>query len=139
MTAGTDTHPARPGQGLPFEKVMVEQVLIEENFATVRNEFGKTRPVPLHVRAKGSRPAEGETWLISRDLGFWTFALCLLPKPPVITGTTDNIPALESLLSQLADAGLIVDETTNDRIRASHGHTHTAPSGGGVTSTESPL
>ena len=139
MVAGRETHPGVGSQGLPFERVMVEQVILDENFAVVRNEFGKTRQVPLHVRARGLLPAEGESWVISRDLGFWTFALCILPKPPVITGETDNIPALENLLAELSAAGLIVDNTTNARIRASHAHTHVAPAGGGTTSTETPL
>jgi hypothetical protein len=118
---------------------MVEDVLLEEGYTVCRNEFGKTRQVPLYQRAKGARPVVGETWLVSRDLGYWNFTMCLLPSPPVITGTTDGNPALESLLASLDSAGLIVDNTDSARIRASYSHTHVAPSGGGTTSIETPL
>lgn len=122
--------PQNPGQGLPFEKVMIEQIVIEENYASVRNEFGRNRQVPLQTRAKGMLPAEGETWIVSREMGHWTFALCVLPQPPTITGSTDGLPALVNLLEQLEAAGLIIDGTTSTRIRATHTHVHTDPQGG---------
>jgi hypothetical protein len=139
MVAGHQTHAGRPGQGLPFEKVKIEEVLFEEGYAVCLNEFGKPRQVPLHPRAKGMRPVQGETWIISRDLGYWTFAMCVGWSPPIITGTTDGNPALEDLLTKLDEAGVIVDNTTSTRIRATHEHTHVAPDGGGTTTTETPL
>lgn len=103
---------ASPSQGLPFEKVMIEGVVLEENYAMVRNEFGRQRQIPLFMRSRGPRPVEGETWLISRDTGYWTFALCILPKPPTITGDAEGNVALAQLLAWLDQTGLIVDGST---------------------------
>ena len=105
------THPGGPGMGLPYLRCKVEQILSEDNYAVVRDEFGKTHSIPLYLRAKGQLPVEGEVWLISRDLGTWTFALCIEPIPLAVTGSNDGIPALVSLLNIFESQNLIVDNT----------------------------
>lgn len=53
--------------------VLVES--IEDDYALVRDEVGLARQVRLDLqRAKGAMPKAGETWIIDRALGFWSFA-----------------------------------------------------------------
>lgn len=65
------------------------------------------------VRAKGMLPREGEQWVVDQSIGErWTFACILNPQPPTVTGSRGGNSALESLLTVLAEGGLIRDETT---------------------------
>ena len=97
--------------------------------AIVIDQFDRTMTVRIDVRrGKGPLPEVGETWLIDRTLGPWTFAACLNPKRIEITGSTDNNPALKSLIAALERMGWIKDLTTDDQLRAEHLHTHVIPS-----------
>jgi hypothetical protein len=56
--------------------------------ALCRDSTGYTYQVFLMSAVGGSQPQVGETWLISRALGLWTFmALLLVPSPIVQTVT----------------------------------------------------
>lgn len=123
--------------GFPWKRVTVEEVV--EGTALVVDEFGKRMSLPAEVRrGSGSIPQANEEWIIDQTLGGWTFAAVVRSVRPIITGTTDGNPALASLIAALVDLGLVDDQTTSERIRATHLHTHVAPAEGGTTSTETP-
>jgi hypothetical protein len=109
--------------GLPYMIVQVDDLGGE--MAWVKDQYGKKHRVRLDIRrGKGPFPKVGETWIVDRTLGHWAFAACLVPDLPIITGTTDDIPALKNLIAALEDIGLIVNQTTNTRVRADTPHTH---------------
>lgn len=121
-------------QGLPYMKAVVTDVT--DRMAIVVDQFGKHHDVRIDLRrGKGPFPRVGEMWLLDRELGPWTFAACMKADLPKVTGSTDDIPALISLIAALTEIGLIEDHTTSDQIRALHPHTH-PESGGGVTGTD---
>lgn len=121
-------------RGLPYLKGVVTDVT--GNMAVVVDQYGKHRAVRVDIRrSKGPFPRVGETWVLDRELGPWTFSACLKADIPKVTGSTDAIPALASLIAALAEIGLIEDHTTSEQVRALHPHTHDE-SGGGVTGTD---
>ena len=76
--------------------------------ATVIDQFGIFRTVRTDVRRGMVRPREGEVWIIDRSLGLWTFSARVDDsEPPVVTGSTDQNPALISLLAALDLLGII--------------------------------
>lgn len=113
--------------GLSYLMVVIND--ITGVMAAVTDQYGKSHDIRIDIRrGKGPYPRVGETWIVDRDVGPWTFAACLVPDIPKVTGTTDAIPALVSLIEALAALGLIEDHTTADRIRSLHEHFH--PDGG---------
>lgn len=115
--------------GLPYMSAIVTSVGI--NTAVVTDQYGKIHTVRTDIRrGKGPFPRVGEKWLIDRELGPWTFSACLTADLPKVTGSTDGLPALASLISALAQIGLIEDHTTSEQVRALHPHTHSDPQGG---------
>lgn len=108
---------ASESRGYPYMEVDV--LSVDGILANVRTQWG--RPMRLRAdirRGNGPYPREGERWIVDRTLGSWMFAACILSRPPIITGSTDDIPALVGLLAQLDEAGLIDNQTNNTRIRA---------------------
>ncbi len=105
------TAPWMPSNGLPWEVVTI--VGIDGEMAEVENHIGKTRRIPVAAnRAKGAYPAEGERWVIDKQLGDWTFAAVLYRVPVTVTGDRSDGTALVNLLAALEGMGLIIDETT---------------------------
>jgi hypothetical protein len=94
--------------------------------ATVVDQFGNFRTVRTDIRrGSGPKPRAGETWIIDRSMGTWTFASRVTrTETPVIYGSTDENPALIALLSALDLLGLIENKTVNTQLRAKHPHTH---------------
>lgn len=108
----------------PHLEVTVDSV--DGKWAMVTNQFRQRMKIQADVRrGNGPPPRVAERWIIDRTLGPWTFAACILRRPPVVTGTTDAIPALVNLLVALDDAGFIDNQTTSTRIRSDIGHGHT--------------
>lgn len=123
---------------LPWVRVRVEEVVSEEGYALCRDEYGKERTVALLTSSRGLLPRVGERWIVTRQLGQWTFAVNIETKPHEIVGSNDDVPALKNLLAALEEMGLIIDSTTTDRIRATTPHTHSNPEGGS-TGTDTPV
>lgn len=99
--------------GLGFQQKMVYIEEIADGFAHCIDGFGKTEVVPVIVmRAKGSTPQVGESWIIDRAMGDWTFAAVTNHQTPEITGSRGSGAALKKLLSTLVELGIIVDKTT---------------------------
>ena len=98
--------------GFPYKQVRIQS--IHANTAATVDQFGMHINVStLYRRGAGPYPRVGETWIIDRSLGFWTFASLVVGKPPVITGSTGGVPGLEVLLDALDDAGLVSNKTTD--------------------------
>ena len=98
-------------QGFPFRRVLVESV--GGGQAQVIDQYGAHLSMPTSPRRGGGPlPREGETWVIDRALGTWTFAALAVGQPPVVTGSTDGVPALRDLLVGLDAAGLISNKST---------------------------
>lgn len=105
--------------------VTVDEIEPGGKVALVTDEFNRSLRIRTdYRRGKGAPPRPGEVWMIDQTMGPWTFAACIRPDPPVITGSTDNNPALVSLIAMLAEAGIIIDQTTNTQIRANLDHSH---------------
>ena len=95
--------------------------------ATVIDQYSIFRTVRTDVRrGAGPKPREGETWVIDRSMGVWTFSARIMAKieTPIVTGSTDENPALISLLEALDELGFIKNETIDTQLRAVHPHTH---------------
>ena len=99
---------------------------IDGNIASVIDQFGRYLTVRLDVRRGVVLPRPGETWILDRTLGPWTFAAQVRPATrPQVSGTTDDIPALKSLIEALIEIGLPIEDLTVDiQMNARHGHTH---------------
>jgi hypothetical protein len=88
---------------------------INQNIALVIDQFGKQREIRVDILpGKGPIPSPGETWYITKNLGFWAFtAITQAPAPPVVTGSRTGVnPLTLSLLNALALAGLVTDSST---------------------------
>lgn len=98
---------------LPWKQVFIEEVTVD-GLALCIDHLGHHINIPVSVtRAKGLRPAVGDSWIIDRAIGGrWSFAACINKVTPEITGSRDGNAALTSLLSMLASAGVIIDNTT---------------------------
>lgn len=115
---------ARKGdRGLDQKIVQIEE--IADGVAHCLDRFGRIEAIPVNIqRAKGGLPRVGEQWVVDKAVaGRWSFSAVLNPQPPTVTGSRSANPALAAVLDVLAEAGLIVDETTLG----------VAPGGGGVT------
>lgn len=123
--------PGLTGMGFPWKIATVVSITSDDpRLCVVRDQFGKYQTLRRDLtRAKGGQPQVGEKWLIDTVLGYWTFACALEVPLPVVTGETDGIPALRSLIDALAFHGFIEDQTTDDRVRATHPHTHPGGTG----------
>jgi hypothetical protein len=110
-----------PAAGFPYRQVTVQS--IHETRAQVVDRYGAHIGLStLYRRGGGPFPRVGETWIIDRALGFWTFSALVTKSPPIVTASTVGVPALTELLSALHDAGLILNrsntEETSDYIDA---------------------
>ena len=104
--------------GFPYRLVLVESLAVGQ--AQVIDQFGAHLSMPtVPRRGGGPPPREGETWVIDRALGTWTFAALVTGKPPVITGSTDGVPALRDLLAALDGAGLVDDQSVSTSVSTS--------------------
>lgn len=94
--------------------------------ATVVDQFSIFRTVRTDVRrGSGPKPRPGETWVIDKSMGQWTFSARVNDiETPVITGSTDENPALIALLEALDLLGWIKNDTIDTQLRAVHPHTH---------------
>lgn len=91
--------------------VQIEE--INGDLADCIDEMGRHVTIStLFQRAKGAKPRVGEQWIIDRAFGRWSFAAIVNAQPPTVSGARDDGTALASLLTALADAGLIVNATT---------------------------
>lgn len=68
-------------RGFTAEVVNVMDVV--GNVAEVANlSIGKRRQIRMDIQRTGIRPAVGQTWIIDRSLGYWTFAAILQGSDP---------------------------------------------------------
>lgn len=75
-----NSNPSNHAIGLTTKKVVVER--IEGNVAICRDTTGYRSHVRMDVqRAKGAAPEVGEHWMLSNDLGQWSFAAILDNNP----------------------------------------------------------
>lgn len=73
--AATTTNQSTTAVGFEQRTVVVSQVVPERNICIViDNKRIQSEVSYLTQRAKGRLPKEGETWLIDRAFGIWTFA-----------------------------------------------------------------
>ena len=101
-----------PSFGFPWRRVLVQS--ITDNVAQVAEiSTGSLQDVRVDIRRGGGLRAQvGEEWIVDRSQGFWTFGTLVSAKPVVVTGSRDANPAVAALLTMLAAAGLIEDQTT---------------------------
>ena len=68
--------------GLPWLLVTIESIQDSSDngrVAVVRDQYGSLHEVQTNLRrSKGPPPLQGETWVIDRALGGWTFAACVV-------------------------------------------------------------
>ena len=69
---------ADPSKTRGFPTMQITIAEITDGFAYGKDRFGRDIKIPISTqRAKGTTPLVGETWIISKDLGSWTFAAIL--------------------------------------------------------------
>jgi hypothetical protein len=93
----------------------VEEVQFDSQVASCRDENGITVDVPMGIRSGNSGwPQEGETWLLTKQFGRWTFnSIVGSTHPIVITAPSDTADELASqLLDALVQLGMVVEERT---------------------------
>ena len=69
-------------RGFEHKRVRVTAVDLEHSLALVKDRLGKEEQVTLTVNRTGMTPTEGETWLIDRMYGPWTFGARVGPAQP---------------------------------------------------------
>lgn len=101
-------------RGFENMRVVVESVSEDGTTAMCIDARGMGKQVNAAItRGKGGRPVAGETWMIDREFGNYTFAACVIPLPPEVTGSREGLhPVVASLLDALAAQGLVLDLTT---------------------------
>ena len=99
--------------GFNHMKFVIQE--INDRYAYGIDGFGREVKVPMTVQpSKAPLPAAGETWIIEKSSGAWTFSKILYPPAvPVVTGSVSDGSALTSLLEALDTAGIIVNNTTS--------------------------
>lgn len=66
--------------------------------AITMDDFRRQRKIGVStVNGAGVYPKAGETWVIDRSLGTWTFAMRLVPHRPVVTDFVSLAIALHDL------------------------------------------
>jgi hypothetical protein len=76
--------------GHQYRRVFVERILEDSQMAICRDSLRQELFVPLHtLRAKSAWPAYGETWMVERTMGDWTFAAIIGYVPPKISHAED--------------------------------------------------
>jgi hypothetical protein len=74
-----------------FHQVLFTIQEITNGYALGVDNFNVTRKIPIQVqRAKGAAPLPGEQWVITKDLGPWTFA-AIMDNPTEEAGVTIEI------------------------------------------------
>lgn len=80
-------NPATHSVGFTVKLVTVQSVTADGLTAiTVDRQHTETRVPMLVQRSKGELPAAGETWLLTQDLGMWTFAAFVGASPAKFAG-----------------------------------------------------
>ena len=110
---------ARPGSvaarqtELPWKQVQIEDMSEDGRIAMCVDQYGHHLNIPVSVRrAKGLLPAVGDTWIVDRAIGHrWSFAAVVNTQRIVIEGSRGGNEALASLITALAAAGLVIDQT----------------------------
>jgi hypothetical protein len=75
-------NPTTNSVGFTAKLVTVRSLSADRSTAVVVDRQNTQTSVPMLVqRSKGPLPAPGDTWLISQDLGMWTFAAFSAPSP----------------------------------------------------------
>lgn len=97
---------------LPWKQVHIED-MTDDGIAMCVDQFGHHINIPISIRrAKGLLPAVGETWIVDQSIGHrWSFAAVINTPRITIEGSRDGNEALASLLTALAEAGVIIDNT----------------------------
>lgn len=99
-----------------FERVTIVSEPTASGQIQVRNTLGKEQTVRCDFRAGGSaQPRPGELWIMWCPPGIPKYLMARIgnPAPPAVTGSrTGQSPLVLSLLSALAELGLIDDQST---------------------------
>lgn len=110
--------PPTQGRGSPLKRVKVDEIIPAHSLAICVDTENHRVQVPLHVRrAKGGWPKVGETWLITREFGSWSFASILGDaEPPLITASREGAdPLAVQLLDTLLELGLVREPEVDTR------------------------
>lgn len=101
MTSGLSqpTTPGSASRGFAYKAVFVQS--IDGNSAVVTDTLTKTFTISMRkMPAKGIPPKVGEQWLVTRQYGMWTFALCLSAPTSIqesdIDGLVEDLAALNT-------------------------------------------
>jgi hypothetical protein len=95
-------YPASHSRGLAYKQGVVAAV--EGNIAYVRTTLTETIPVRRDImRAKGRMPEIGETWMITREFGMWSFGLILIGGDKTQTVLPSEVVGLEESLVDIQD------------------------------------
>jgi hypothetical protein len=86
---------------------------VTDGYAYGTDNFNRNLKIPMNIqRAKGVLPAAGEQWLLTKDLGPWTFAAITQ-----YVGTTDNTqlphyvsPGAGISLTDTSTEGILINE-----------------------------
>lgn len=98
---------------MPWKQVFIEDMSEDGRIAYCVDQYGHHVNIPTTVRrAKGLMPAVGDTWIVDRAIGHrWSFAAVINTTRIVVEGSRGGNEALTSLITALADAGLVIDQT----------------------------
>lgn len=92
-------YPGTTSHGAAYKQVQVISVNPTTYHANVVDQFGKQMDVRYDIiRAKGNPPAPGETWLIDRMYGFWTFGAIMNGGLGGVVIPPDNVTGLNATL-----------------------------------------
>ncbi len=133
--------------GFAHMTITIQEIV--DGYAYGLDNYGRNVKVPIDIqRAKGSNPVVGETWIIDKALGPWTFA-ATLDNPGVLVSAIDagpgisindtnpDIPVVSNtgVLSVVAGTNVTVDDTDpQNPVVSSEGG-----GGGGISEIDSPL
>jgi hypothetical protein len=68
---------ATHGIGWTTKQVKVQEILTDKKVASCVDDMGQTINVTTAVHRTGITPQVGQTWMIDRTYGMWTFAAWL--------------------------------------------------------------
>lgn len=105
--------PTTSSVGVFSQQVVIREVLNDRNMALCLDDFGYEVRVLLNPQRARRVPIVGETWLIDRQLGSWSFVAPITNYVPVVSGDRADLSSvIPSLLDALSELGLIDDQTT---------------------------
>jgi hypothetical protein len=89
---------------VPFVQAKVLSIDIEKNVALCRDSLSRMLSIRLDIqRSKGQKPECGETWIVDKYYGVWTFAALMQGDTKGVVTPIENIPDLAPTLEAHQD------------------------------------